>query len=239
MWTIGHRGARGLEPENTLRSFRKAIEIGVDYVEGDVHLSRDGHPVVIHDPTLNRTTNGRGRVKDFTLEELKHLDAGKGEKIPHLEEVLLLVKGKAKIIVEIKEPRALEPALKAIDKQGMKDSSVLTSFHAGVLKNVPPGFTRAILSFRDIPLTLFLAEKVSAKIVGLKYTIVDGRTRERVEKAGRKLLVWTVNEEKDMARMMELKVDYIASDFPDRLIKLVRNRLIFEEGQGWNIHHSL
>ena len=90
---MGHRGAPAEEPENTLRSFRRALDLGVAAVELDVQLTRDGRLAVIHDETLDRTTNGRGLVKDFTLAELQKLDAGQGEPIPALEEVLELVQG--------------------------------------------------------------------------------------------------------------------------------------------------
>ena len=92
---VGHRGAPMEEPENTLRSFRRALELGVAAVELDVQLTRDGRLAVIHDETLDRTTNGHGPVQDFTLAELQKLDAGQGEPIPALEEVLELTRGRA------------------------------------------------------------------------------------------------------------------------------------------------
>src|SRR3989338_4292016 len=102
--TMGHRGAAALEPENTLRSFRKAIEIGVDYVEFDIHRCKSGELVVIHDETVDRTTNGKGFVADLTLQQLKKLDAGKGEQIPALQEVIDCCKGNVKMQIELKEP---------------------------------------------------------------------------------------------------------------------------------------
>ena len=95
MIIIGHRGAMGYEPENTLRSFQKALDLGVDMIEFDVHLCKSGELVVFHDEKVNRTTNGQGYIAQKSLEKLKELDAGQGEKIPTLEEVLDLVKGKA------------------------------------------------------------------------------------------------------------------------------------------------
>src|SRR4030066_2090571 len=93
MLRIGHRGARAYEPENTLRSFREALEIGVDAVEFDVRKTRDNHLVVIHDADVKRTTNGKGLVADLTLKEIKDLSTGKGEKIPTLEEALEFLEG--------------------------------------------------------------------------------------------------------------------------------------------------
>ncbi len=91
---IAHRGASAYEPENTLRAFERAIEMGATMMELDVHLSRDGQPVVIHDPDLSRTTDGTGRVGDLTLEQIQRLDAGLGEHIPTLAEVIDLVRGR-------------------------------------------------------------------------------------------------------------------------------------------------
>ena len=103
---MGHRGAPADEPENTLRSFRRALAVGVAAVELDVQLTKDGRLAVIHDETLDRTTNGRGPVQDFTLAELKRLDAGRGEPVPSLEEVFDLVQGQADLVVELKQPEA-------------------------------------------------------------------------------------------------------------------------------------
>ena len=105
MILTGHRGAAALEPENTLLSMQKAIDLGVDQIELDVHLTRDQHLVVIHDTTVDRTTDGQGAVADFTLEEIKRLDAGKGERIPTLQEVIDLVRGKVVLQIELKGTR--------------------------------------------------------------------------------------------------------------------------------------
>src|SRR5438552_7713720 len=99
---VGHRGAAGLEPENTLRSFRRAIELECDMAECDVHRTRDDQLAIIHDETVDRTTNGSGPTSSFTLAELQRLDAGDGERIPTLDEVLETVKGHLKLLVELK-----------------------------------------------------------------------------------------------------------------------------------------
>ena len=106
---IGHRGACGYEPENTLRSFKKALDLGVDTIELDVHKTKDEATVVIHDEKVDKTTNGTGFVADKSLEEIKKLDAGKGEKIPTLEEVLDLVNRKAQVNIELKGEGTARP----------------------------------------------------------------------------------------------------------------------------------
>src|SRR5437660_7666970 len=102
--SVGHRGAAALEPENTIRSFRRAIELGCDFAECDVHLTRDGQLAVMHDAAVDRTTNGSGPISDFTMAELKQLDAGQGERVPTLDEVLETVRGRIKLLIELKGP---------------------------------------------------------------------------------------------------------------------------------------
>ena len=112
---VGHRGAMGYEPENTLRSFKKALELGVDMIEFDVYVCKSGELVVIQDDTLERTTNGKGLVIEKTLAELKELDAGKEEKIPTLEEIMDLADKKVKINVELKGNNTAEPVSDMIE----------------------------------------------------------------------------------------------------------------------------
>ncbi len=110
MLRIGHRGAKAYAPENTLASFKKALEIGVDAVELDVRKTKDTQLVVIHDADVKRTTNGEGLVNDFTLKEIKSFDAGGGEKIPTFEEALDFLDKKVKVFVELKEVGVEEQA---------------------------------------------------------------------------------------------------------------------------------
>ena len=102
-YKIAHRGASAYEPENTLRSFRRALDMGADLIEFDIRMSSDGHLIVIHDKKVDRTTDGTGLVREMTLGQLKKLDAGKGEKIPTLEEVIDFGKGKTRFVIELKE----------------------------------------------------------------------------------------------------------------------------------------
>ncbi len=113
---IGHRGAMGHEPENTMLSFQRAIEFGVDMVELDIHLCHSGELVVIHDETVDRTTNGSGRVKDKSLVTLQGLDAGFGQKISTLMEILNFIDKKVKVNIELKGEGTVEPLYKIIQK---------------------------------------------------------------------------------------------------------------------------
>src|SRR3990170_6122982 len=136
MLRIGRRGARAYEPENTLRSFKKAIEIGVDAVEFDVRKTRDNHLVVIHDADVKRTTNGKGLVADLTLKEIKELSAEKGEKIPTLEEALEFLDNKAKILIELKEIGCEEKVLTTVHSKKLEKNVIITSFLENALKKI-------------------------------------------------------------------------------------------------------
>ena len=129
MLNIAHRGASAYKPENTLASFQKAIDLNVDMIEFDIRLSKDKKIVVIHDETVNRTTNGRGKVRNKDLEQLKLLNAGDGESIPTLEEVLTLIGGRCLINIEIAERGIAKRLVEALQPfYYMWDSIVISSF---------------------------------------------------------------------------------------------------------------
>ncbi|MBU1163058.1 MAG: glycerophosphodiester phosphodiesterase, partial [Proteobacteria bacterium] len=136
MMIMGHRGAAALEPENTLLSIRKAMEIGVDAVEIDVHLSKDKEIVVMHDSTLDRTTNGTGPVNNYTLSELKKYDAGKGETIPTLQQVMELTDKKVSLVIELKEKDTEKIVVEQIKKNKIEDNVYVISFWHRLVKNV-------------------------------------------------------------------------------------------------------
>src|SRR3989344_9380836 len=128
MLKIGHRGACGYAPENTLKSFQRAIDLGVDAIELDVQLCKSGELIVMHDNTVDRTTDGSGFIKKLKLKDLKKLDAGEGERIPTLEEVLNLVDRRVKVNIELKGPKTAKPALKLIDEYIKKKGGNLDVF---------------------------------------------------------------------------------------------------------------
>ena len=128
---VAHRGASGSYPENTLLAFRKAVEIGADEIELDLHSTKDGHLVVMHDGTVDRTTDGTGAIAEMTLSEIKALDAGKGERVPTWEEVLDLVQGKVGLNIHLKEGGDADGAYEGkvagpLRDFGMVESSVVT-----------------------------------------------------------------------------------------------------------------
>ncbi len=133
MLRVGHRGAKAYAPENTLASFSKAIEIGVDAVELDVRKTRDGELVVMHDADIKRTTNGKGLVSELTLAQIKAFSSG-GETVPTLGEALDFLGGKVKVVIELKEQGCEEQVLAEVRKRDIQKDVVITSFLEEALK---------------------------------------------------------------------------------------------------------
>jgi glycerophosphoryl diester phosphodiesterase len=225
MIKVGHRGAKGYEPENTLRSFKKALELGVDMIELDVYVCKSGEVVVIHDDAVNRTTNGKGLVEDKTLAELKELDAGQGEKIPILQEVLDLVNKEVKINVELKGENTAEPVSDVIEKyikeKGWSyDDFLVSSFNYKELqkfKELNPKIKIGVLSKKIPKGFIDFAEKIKAYSVSVSINYTDEKFVKEVHERGLKVFVFAADEEKDIQKAKLLNVDYICSDFPDKI----------------------
>ncbi|MBO5293058.1 MAG: glycerophosphodiester phosphodiesterase [Lachnospiraceae bacterium] len=236
-----HRGASGYAPENTIPSFALAKEQGADGVELDVQLSRDGELVVIHDERIDRTCNGTGRVVDYTLDELKRLDAGKTvpdygrtdlgkAEIPTLKEVYELLKGSGMMInVELKTGIIFyedieQKVMELTARMGMEDVVIYSSFnHASMVKckQLNP-LAKCGLLYGDG--TLFMNEY--AKRLGMDYlhpalyNLQYKGFTEMCRRDGIPLHVWTVNEKEYIQKMYELEVAAIISNYPDRCMAL-------------------
>ncbi len=222
---IGHRGAPVQAPENTLASFAKAIEFGVDMIELDVHVCKTGEVVVMHDDTVDRTTNGKGRIADMTLDELKALDAGKGERIPTLEEVFNLVDKRVQIIIELKENAAIEPTMaligRCISKEGWTNEHfMLSSFDHYMLRQckelMPDVRLGAILAGVPIGYAEF-GEQLGAYSVNMAYPFLNKEFIDDAHRRGLRVFAWPVDEPTDIEHMKALGVDGIISNVPDRI----------------------
>ncbi|MEL6649618.1 MAG: glycerophosphodiester phosphodiesterase family protein [Bacteroidota bacterium] len=237
---IAHRGWSSQAPENTLAAIRKALEVNADMIEFDVHLCKDKVPVVIHDPTLERTTNGSGAVQDKSLFELRQLDAGTwfgedfaDERIPTLSEVMALVQGKCPLLIELKwdEEGAVysglvDSVLAEIDRFGAVDWCVIQSFDAGMIREVrekAPEIEAHKLILLDLPILpghidrqwqwtdgSHFDEGVSAINLWLKG--LNPRVVNRIHADGKKVFVYTVNEEADIDYCRKLGVDGVITD---------------------------
>lgn len=216
--TVGHRGVMGVEPENTLRSFRRAEREGVDQVELDLHLSKDGALVVMHDASVDRTTDGTGPIRDLTLAEIRRLDAGQGESVPVFEEVLDRVT--CPIQAEIKDTaaaRVLASVLRERDETGRV--SVL-SFHDDALAEIHtllPEVATVLVASDLGPDIVPRAQAVGARLVSLDLSQLTLDVVSRCHAAGIAVMAWSVNTPQDWALTRALGLDGAATDLPPAL----------------------
>lgn len=209
---IGHRGAMGHKPENTLESFQKALELGVDMIELDVRLCKTGEVVVLHDEKLDRTGNLKGLLKEKTLKELN-------SEVPTLQEVFDLVARKARINIEIKEKEATKPTIKLIKKNPESDP-LISSFDLSVLKEAKELNPSIKTSFiiKKIPSNLEeILSQNSFYSLALSFKIANQGIVDFIHQKGIKVFVWTVNDKRKIEELKQMKVDGIISDFPERV----------------------
>ena len=217
---IGHRGAAGHAPENTLLSIRKAIALGVDMVELDLRGTKDGHCVLLHDGRVDRTTNGRGVVAEMALDEVRRLDAGEGELIPTLGEALEVANGRVDVILEIKSPGLAEAVATAVRQSGFTGRILYASFlhHelGSVRAAIPSANTMALLE-RGSPLTPASLGALNVSWVGLPFDPLIRENVESLHAVGFPVFVYTANDPADIAGVKSLGVEGIISDFPERI----------------------
>ena len=231
---VAHRGGAAYAPENTLASFSNAIKMGADMIECDVHLSSDGQVVVIHDDTLDRTSSGKGPVRDKTLQELKKLDAGgwfaekfRGEQIPTLEEVLKLAKGRAGVIIEIKNgPHYYagieEKVLELVKKEKMEENIMIISFDHQCLRKIhelDPRIVTGALYSGNILNCHRIAHDAHSKYVAPDWELVTEETVKDAHSHSIKINVWTINDPDTMKRFIDMGVDCITTNKPDVLLR--------------------
>ncbi len=241
MKIIGHRGAAGYLPENTLISIKKSIDLKVDMVEIDVQMSKDGVVIVLHDKDLYRTTDGKGEVGKMDFDEIRKFNAGSRfegfdgfEPVPSLEEVIQLVSGKAELLIEIKDGNSVYPEIEKkivdlIQKHKAHGRCIVQSFRDDVLFRV-----------HQLDSKIHLHKLLVWKMNGLpiqfdtkfnrfgfsKYGFIDSFNIhyknaspvfvKKAHREGKTVFVWTVNELEDIQKMKDMGVDGIISDFPDR-----------------------
>lgn len=218
----GHRGNPAEHPENTMRSFRSAIALGCDLIECDVHLSSDGRLVVIHDHTLDRTTNGTGLVHDYTAAELRKLDAGDGEKIPLLQEVIELAIGKVGLVIELKNLPPLYPGLEEklinmLRQLGAVQECAVVSFnHEAIheLRKVEPSMQLGILEGARPLHPGKMLRDTGADVYSPHWGASDPQVVQEVHAAGGAVAVWPVDDEAAIAWCRYTKPDSIFSNRP-------------------------
>lgn len=215
---LAHRGYPLKHPENTLLGFRAAIELGFTHLELDVHLTKDGVPVVNHDPTVNRTTNGTGAVKDFTLNELLKLDAGQGEFVPTLEEVLLLAKDRILVDIELKQTGNAIPGLEAavievVKRVEMLDQVFITSFdHYSIarVRELDAQIELGLVIYGATPAIFPYMKQLGAKYVSLKHLFLTPEFAAEARQHDVQLIAWTPDHEDELR--------FLRANYPDVLI---------------------
>ncbi len=236
---IAHRGANKKAPQNTLPAFVTAINEGTDGFETDVHLSKDGIPVICHNYTIDATSDGRGAINDYTLEELRKFDFGsyfseefKNTSLPTLREFLEITsESKAEIInIELKCPldgniaHLVEETLNEVKRFGCLDRVIISSFSPEVLKTVKEIDSRCRTAFlypinnpavcRMILYPFFMVKKIGCDLIHPASVVLSRRIVTVAHALGIKVNVWTVNDRKTIIRMLEMGVDGIITDMP-------------------------
>ena len=239
-WIIAHRGASGSSPENTLAAFERAVALGAQFIETDLHLTRDARFVAIHDKTLERTTNGKGAVRDYTLAELRELDAGMwydrqfmGQKIPTLEEVLEFARRHDVVFyLEIKYDSAwgMHHALTAaLGGTGNAARTIVISFDPSTVdavRKLDASIMTGLLvegPHRDFVKS---ATEVGARQLCPKAELVTRELMDQAHRSDLHVVTWTVNDVAKMTSVMAAGVDGIMTDVPDRLRATIEDKKI-------------
>lgn len=220
---IGHRGAAGLAPENTLHAFQTALEYDVDAVEFDVRRTADGVLVVVHDATVDRTTDGTGAVTDLTAEAIRSLDAGDGESVPTVDEVLdRLAPTDVTLQVELKERSVGEDVIDALEKRELLERSVLTSFDETAIEAVADAPTeRAHLTSSFGPDAVERAVSLEVEYVGTSVEHASQSTVRLAHDAGLRIAFWGVDTEAQIRTVAATGADVISTDRPDRTARIL------------------
>ena len=231
---VAHRGISSLYPENTLIAFKEAMKLGVDMIELDVHQTRDGKLVVIHDDSLDRTTNGKGKVNQITLKEIKKHSAGKWfskkfekEKIPLLGEVFEMVKNKKiKLLIEIKQVGVEKSLLNLIKRYKIFDNVICGSFYLESIVRIrklspaiPTAFITDSLNLERMKKTL-LREGIN--IVAINFSNLSSSLLKSYHASGFVVDAWTIDDRGDMKKNLDMGLEMITTNYPQRLKKLLK-----------------
>lgn len=222
---VGHRGAAGLYPENTRKGFCHAIKLGVDYIECDVHLTFDHHLIVMHDATIDRTTNGTGSIQNLTLKTMRALNAGDGQHVPTFDEVLDLVTDQFTLLCELKGANTEEKAIESVCTKGLENNVIFTSFHMPRIEKVkhinPQLKTGAILpnpSEDDIKRAADLgATNIDVNFKNVCYRIVNQAVKYNLG-----LIAWNPDTLAEQQAMIALGISTISTNRPDILLDYLR-----------------
>lgn len=223
--SIGHRGAKGHFAENTIQSIEKAIELGAQMVEFDVHKCSSGEIVLMHDTTLNRTTNGKGKISDYTYKQLTQYKVAGEYAIPTLQDVLNTVKKKVALNIELKGKSTASNVSFILNRYIQKtpyapDDFLVSSFNWEELKKfklLSPQIPVAVLTESNPEEAILFAKEINAVAIHIDYNLLSEPILKKMHQEGFKVHVFTVNKPKDIARFKEWEVDGIITDYPERV----------------------
>jgi len=217
MIIFGHRGAPGYprQGENTIASFRKALQYGADGLEFDVRRCGDGRLVVIHDDTIDRTTDGRGLVANLSYEELRRFDAGFGESIPLLSDVLDTFGRECLLNIELKDPGISEDVKKLVLERRLERHVIISAFDWKELQPFSPEIPIGLLSSK-LENLISAACDLHAAAIHPRHDLVSRSLVGEARGAKLQVNTWTVNDRREMSRLQGLEVDGIFTDFPER-----------------------
>jgi glycerophosphoryl diester phosphodiesterase len=219
---VAHRGFSKLYPENTLLAFQKAVELGVDFIELDARETMDGEVVVIHDATVDRTTDGKGSVKELTYKKVKKLDAGKwkGEfkdvKVPSLEESLQIIADRTRLFIEIKDASPAK-VIKLVRKYNMETGTTIGSFNLDYLietRKISPVISTTFIAVTFPKNPDFLVEN-GIQAVSVEYHQLEKNRMKEFLARGISIAVWTVDDEKEIKKLLNTEISFIATNRPD------------------------
>ena len=218
MIIFGHRGAPGYPPqcENTLSSFRKALSCGATGLEFDIRRCADGRMVVIHDDTIDRTTNGKGRVADLRYEDLKKFDAGLGDSIPLLSDVLDEFGTRCILNIELKDPGLGVDLKKVLQEKRLEPHVIVSAFDWNELRPFPPEVPIGLLTSKPQENLIVEARERGAAAIHPPKDIATPTLIEAARNAKLRVHVWTINDAAEFAKFRKLGVDGIFTDYPDR-----------------------
>lgn len=236
---IAHRGASGYAPENTIPAFEKALEMGAEGIELDVHMTADGEIVVIHDHTIDRTSDGKGTIRDLTLEDMRRFDFGswfseeyKGTTIPTLKDVLEILKDWDGLLnIEIKSGPILyqgleEKLVHMVKEYDFVDKVIFSSFNHYSLrdiKTIDPSMKIGLLYWEGLVEPHIYAQRLGAEALHPHYNNIIPEVVEGCKKSEIMLNPYTIDDEQEMARIMKAGVDGLITDYPDRALKVKEN----------------
>jgi glycerophosphoryl diester phosphodiesterase len=240
---IGHRGSSAYAPENTITSFLRAIKDRSDAIELDIRILPDNYLIVIHDKSINRTTNGRGNVSKLTLDDIKRYDAGSwfdaryaGEKIPTLQEVLKVCKGKVGINIEIKSEVAnrtdamiINNCLNELKRYRNNDDILISSFNKKILEKIREQNSNISLGYLYDPIQRYLRNPIkqtmaiSAEYLIVSNRIIRKRLVEEAHDAGVRVGVYTVNTRKQLSKVLQCNIDVVITNDPLRTRQMLES----------------